>query len=496
MSLTPAAAGTNLATLTGTDSASNTGTITVTGFAAAGAKQQNITFGSLGTQTVGTTLTLTATSDSGLPVAFTSTTPSICTVSGSTATFLAPGTCSIDASQSGDDSYAAATPVTQSFMVQFAAPVAVNQTVATNLNTVANITIAATGDGTMTYTVLSQPAHGTLTGSAPNLTYTPKKDYWGADSFTFKENNGVDGTVGTVSINVLPPAPVAANQTLTVDYSRPIAIKLTSTGNGTMTYSIVQGPKGKGTITQTSAGDTSTWTYTNDPSTDPYMTKPPDAVDQDSFTFKVNNGHDSNVATVSITVRPAVLQVALASGQSSQAISAGGSASYNLLVQGYMSYSSHSTPPVALVCGGVPNWAICTVTPNQVTLDDKMTPVPFNVTIKTNTSAGTAAASTSMPASWPGTPWIPACGLATFVLILVTTNRAKMQWRYGASAALLLVMSFTGCGTKNTNTGANMVTTSFRHLHRDRDRDRHTRPVRRASLGLENNRTSSAHAEG
>jgi hypothetical protein len=55
----------------------------------------------------------------------------------------------------------------------------------------------------LTYTVVTNPAHGTLTGTAPNLTYTPTTGYTGADSFTFKANDGkVDSNVATVSITV------------------------------------------------------------------------------------------------------------------------------------------------------------------------------------------------------------------------------------------------------------------------------------------------------
>ena len=52
-----------------------------------------------------------------MPVTYTSSTPTVCTVSGSTATFVNPGTCTIVASQNGNNLYAAATPVSQSFTV-------------------------------------------------------------------------------------------------------------------------------------------------------------------------------------------------------------------------------------------------------------------------------------------------------------------------------------------------------------------------------------------
>jgi hypothetical protein len=78
---------------------------------------QSITFGAIAAQTAGTSLALTATSSSGLPVSFASTTAVVCTISGSMATLNAAGTCSLQASQAGNSSYAAATTVSQSFTV-------------------------------------------------------------------------------------------------------------------------------------------------------------------------------------------------------------------------------------------------------------------------------------------------------------------------------------------------------------------------------------------
>jgi hypothetical protein len=63
------------------------------------------------------TVTLTATADSALSVAFTSHTKPVCTVHGHTVTLIADGTCRITASQHGDDTYAPADPVTQEFTV-------------------------------------------------------------------------------------------------------------------------------------------------------------------------------------------------------------------------------------------------------------------------------------------------------------------------------------------------------------------------------------------
>jgi len=96
---------------------SNAATLTVN---AASLTPQTITFNNPGAQTVGTPLTLSATASSGLTVSFTSPTISVCTVSGTTATFLTAGTCTIQARQPGNSTYAAASSVTQSFAVNTA----------------------------------------------------------------------------------------------------------------------------------------------------------------------------------------------------------------------------------------------------------------------------------------------------------------------------------------------------------------------------------------
>jgi hypothetical protein len=98
---------------------------------------QTITFNDPGAQYVGRSLTLTATASSGLTVSFASTTTSICTVSGTTAEFVAAGTCTIQATQAGNTTYAAATSVTQSFTVGGDVYVAGYTTSTTTGNTVA-----------------------------------------------------------------------------------------------------------------------------------------------------------------------------------------------------------------------------------------------------------------------------------------------------------------------------------------------------------------------
>ena len=85
------------------------------------------------------------------------------------------------------------------------APVAQNQSVFTEENISVNITLTATDiDGDpLTYQVLTQPQHGTLSGVAPTLEYIPNTDFVGNDSFTFKANDGrIDSLPATVQITV------------------------------------------------------------------------------------------------------------------------------------------------------------------------------------------------------------------------------------------------------------------------------------------------------
>jgi hypothetical protein len=105
-----------------TASASTSGASLPVTFNLSGTKaSQNITFNTIPTEAAGTTITLTASATSGLAVSFTSITPGVCAVSGTTATLPNPGTCTIQASQTGNANYTAATPVSQSFSVSSAA---------------------------------------------------------------------------------------------------------------------------------------------------------------------------------------------------------------------------------------------------------------------------------------------------------------------------------------------------------------------------------------
>ncbi len=77
---------------------------------------QTISFAALADASLSASpLTVSATSSSGLAVAFTSATTGVCTVSGTSVTLLGPGTCTLNADQAGDANWDAATQVQRSF---------------------------------------------------------------------------------------------------------------------------------------------------------------------------------------------------------------------------------------------------------------------------------------------------------------------------------------------------------------------------------------------
>jgi sugar lactone lactonase YvrE len=83
-----------------------------------GSAPQTITFWAIPNQPLDTApFTISAPASSNLPVSFASQTTSVCTVSGSQVTLVAIGTCTIQATQAGNNNYAAATPANQRFQV-------------------------------------------------------------------------------------------------------------------------------------------------------------------------------------------------------------------------------------------------------------------------------------------------------------------------------------------------------------------------------------------
>jgi hypothetical protein len=177
------------------------------------------------------------------------------------------------------------------------APVAASGSVITAEDAPVSITLSASDkdSGSLTYAIVNAPGKGTLSGTAPNLSYRPNADYNGTDSFTFRVNDGAaNSNTATVSITITPvnDAPVAVSGSAVTKENVPVSIVLSATDKdgGPLSYAIVAGP-GKGSL----AGTAPNLAYT------------PAAgfIGADSFSFRANDGSAfSNVSTISITVEP------------------------------------------------------------------------------------------------------------------------------------------------------------------------------------------------
>ena len=190
------------------------------------------------------------------------------------------------------------TAATVSITVSVGTPIANSQSVNVPHNTATAITLTGSDDDnptvTLTYAVATQPTNGTLSGTAPNLTYTPNAGYNGSDSFTFTVGNGTNtSAAGTVSITVMGGTPVANAQSVTVPFNTATGITLTGTDSNTPPLPLTYAVTGSGPTNGALSGTAPSLTYT------------PNAGyhGSDSFTFTVNNGTaTSTAATVSITV--------------------------------------------------------------------------------------------------------------------------------------------------------------------------------------------------
>jgi VCBS repeat-containing protein len=189
------------------------------------------------------------------------------------------------------------------------APVAVDDSYATDEDT--TITISTPGvlsndsdveRDSLTAVMVSGPAHGTLGLNADgNFTYAPAANFNGTDSFTYRASDGtVDSNEATVTLTITPvnDAPVAANDAYTT--FEDTLLSVASPGlfandsdieSGLLTAAVVAGPT-HGTLGLTADGS---FTYTPEK----------DFFGEDSFTYQVNDGQDdTNVATATLTIAP------------------------------------------------------------------------------------------------------------------------------------------------------------------------------------------------
>jgi regulation of enolase protein 1 (concanavalin A-like superfamily) len=175
------------------------------------------------------------------------------------------------------------------------APVALANSLSVPEDTQLTVVLSGTDadSNPLTYSVVNAPTKGTLSGTAPNLRYTPTADATGADSFTFRVYDGsLYSAAATVSINItsVNDAPVANSRSVTTNKNTALPIVLSGSDKDsfTLAYSVVASPT-NGRLTGTA----------------PNLTYTPNAnyVGADQFTFRVNDGAlNSPTATISITV--------------------------------------------------------------------------------------------------------------------------------------------------------------------------------------------------
>ena len=101
-------------------------------------------------------------------------------------------------------------------------PTAIGQSVSTPEDTPRAIVLTGSDpdNDPLTFSIAAAPGNGTLSGTPPNVTYTPVKDFNGTDRFFFTVSDGqVSSIPAQVEITVIPvnDPPTAVPDTLTVE---------------------------------------------------------------------------------------------------------------------------------------------------------------------------------------------------------------------------------------------------------------------------------------
>lgn len=175
------------------------------------------------------------------------------------------------------------------------APVAFDASATTTEDTPVSVTLVAADPDLdlLAYLIVTPPTHGTLSGSAPNLAYTPAANEHGPDSFSFQVSDGeLSSNVAnvTIAVSASNDRPVAADQSLEVTQGvgSPVVLTATDVDGDALTYTIVASP-----AHASLSGTAPNLVYTSAPG----------YTGADAFTFLVNDGRaDSDVATVSLSV--------------------------------------------------------------------------------------------------------------------------------------------------------------------------------------------------
>ncbi len=190
------------------------------------------------------------------------------------------------------------------------APVALAQNLSTSEDQPLPITLSASDidGGPVTYQIITPPNHGTLSGTAPNLTYTPAANYNGSDSLSFRAASGNEAVIA-IQVTAVNDAPIATPQSVTTAYNNAVSVNLSATDidSPSLTYTVLTSPANgvlSGTAPNLVFTPTIGWSGTT------------------TFTFRASDGQlNSAAATVTITVQTTSTTPTAPSSLTAQAIS-------------------------------------------------------------------------------------------------------------------------------------------------------------------------------
>jgi hypothetical protein len=139
------------------------------------------------------------------------------------------------------------------------APVAQNQSLASTTSAPISITLGATDidspSSDISFSVLSQPTNGTLSGADSNLRYTARRGFSGTDSFTFRASDeSLSSNTATITIRVSDTnaAPIARDDSASTQVGTPITLQVlandTDADGDTLLISAVDATGTRGTL--------------------------------------------------------------------------------------------------------------------------------------------------------------------------------------------------------------------------------------------------------
>lgn len=187
-------------------------------------------------------------------------------------------------------------------------PTANAVTTSTNENTTVTVNLSGTDPvgGGLTFTIVTNPSNGILSGitetsgTTATVDYTPINGFTGTDTFTYRvtDSNNTQSSPATVTITVnISTNPTADNVDVTTTEATGSCITLTGTdplGQG-LTFAI---------ITEPSHGQLTTITPVTATTANVFYSPSIDFTGTDTFTYHATDANDnvSNAATVTITV--------------------------------------------------------------------------------------------------------------------------------------------------------------------------------------------------